>query len=101
MGRDCQQKGMKRKGEDFHGGKFLKKKKEQTHEAKEETKSKENAMSSMQEPKGIGFIEEVTFENTEGYNYDPYNSSVYANDEHLSYYNWLADTATTLHVTNS
>ena len=58
----------------------------------------------MQEPEGIAFIEEVTFENTEddveNYNYDTYNSDVYENDERLSYYHWLADTATTSHVTN-
>ena len=95
---------MKRKNEDLHEDKS-RKKKEQMHETQEESKPKENAAFSMQEPEGIAFIEEVTFENTKGnvenYNYDKYNSDVYENDERLSYYHWLADTATTPHVTNS
>ena len=104
MGKNCQCKGIKRKNEDLHEDKS-KKKKEQTHETQEESKPKENPAFSMQEPEGIAFIEEVTFENTEddveNYNYDTYNSDVYENDECLSYYHWLADTATTSHVTNS
>ena len=84
----------------------MKKKKEQTHETQEETRSKDNTTYSMQEPEGIASIEKITFENDEDniedYNYDTYNpSDVFANDERLSYYDWLADIATTSHVTNS
>ena len=82
-----------------------KKKKEQTHETQEEMKPKDNTTYSMQEPEGIASIEEFTFENDEDniedYNYDTYSpSDVFANDKRLSYYDWLANTATTLHVTN-
>ena len=84
MGKNCRHKGMKRKNEDLHEDKS-KKKKEQTHETQEGSKPKENAAFSMQEPEGIAFIEEVTFENTkdnvENHNYDTYNSDVYENDE--------------------
>ena len=77
---------MQRKNEDLHEDKS-KKKKEQTHETQAESKLKENAASGMQEPEGIAFIEEVTFENTEdnvkNYTYDTYNSDVYENDECL------------------
>jgi hypothetical protein len=101
MRKNCWCKGKKRKNKDSHDDKS-KKEKEQTHETQEETKPKENATYSMQEPEVIGFIEEVTFKNTKDYNYNTYNSSdIYANDKRLSYYDWLADTATTLHVTNS
>ena len=66
---------------------------------------KDNTTYSMQEPEGIAFIEEITFKNDkddiEDYNYDIYNpSNVFANDDCLSYHDWLTDTATTLHVTN-
>ena len=94
---------MKRKNEDSCDDKS-KKKKEQTHETQEETKPKENATCSMQEPENIAFIEEVTFENVEDdvedYNYDMYNpSEVYANDDCLSHYDWLTNTATTAFIT--
>ena len=103
-GKNCWHKGKKRKNEDLHDDKS-KKKKEQTHVAQEEMKPKDNTTYGMQEPEGIASIEEFTFKNDEDnikdYNYDTYNpSNVFANDKCLSYYDWLADTATTSHVTN-
>ena len=99
MGKNCWHKGKKRKNEDSCEDK-LKKKKEQTHETQEETKPKENTTYSMQEPKGIASIEEITSkndeDNIEDYNYDTYNpSDVFANDKCLCKGNWKLDLAKT------
>jgi len=102
MGRDCRRKGkgIKRKWNDNRGEKTKKRKNEQTHEAEE--KNEENSQGNAT----YSSIEEIAFvidnDDTEDFNYDTYNpSDVYANDERLSYYDWLADTATTSHITNS
>ena len=105
MEKNCRHKEKKRKNEDSCKDK-LKKKKGQTHETQEETKPKDNTTYSMQEPKGIASIEEITSKNDEDNikdcGCDTCNpSDVFANDEHLSYHDWLANTATTSHVTNS
>lgn len=42
---------------------------------------------------------EIHNDDTNNYNFDMYNSSNEI-DEHLSYYDWVGDTATTSHIVN-
>src|ERR1700735_707137 len=90
--KDCRRKGKGKRKVEANNDTTRKKQKEQTHETHEESSSK---------------IEELTFVvdeyDTENYNFDTYNSDVTTTeiDERLSYYDWLSDSATTSHITNS
>jgi hypothetical protein len=81
--KDCEGKGKKRKGENKSGPKKKKKKADESNNLEEE-------------------IACVLEEDQEMYNYDSCDSiDLNEIDEKLIYYDWLADSATTSHVSNS
>ena len=97
IARDCHRKGQgKRKPfNPKENDKRKKKKTEQTNKAQENSEG--NASFSNNE-----YTFAVIKDDSEDYNFDTYNvSDINANDEHVSYYDWVADTTTTSHIVNS
>jgi hypothetical protein len=108
MAKDCRRKGKgKRKAsgdtQGDQGKKKQKESKESTNQAHDDSSS--NKGNSSAECSVAYSNQEITFiteEDSEDYNFDTYNSSdVMAIDERLSFYDWLGDSATTSHITNS
>ena len=105
MAKNCRRKGEgKRKNDGEQQNKKKKKKKEQTNQVHNDNSSNEGS-SNVQaniayNNQPIAFI--VDESDTEDYNFDTFNSNdVMANDDRLSFYDWLGDTATTSHIANS
>ena len=105
MAKDCRRKGKgKRKAADTSQEKGKKKQKEQTNEAHNDDSSNEGSSSAQ---RSIAYNnQELTFivdESTaEDCTLDTYTSDdVMRIDSDLSSYDWLGDTATTSHITNS
>ena len=100
IAKNCQRKEKEKRkaGEDKSNEKGKKKRKEQMNEAKNDTSSNEG--SSTQRDATYS-NQEYTFIVDEDFNLDTYNSNDVLKINDLSYYDWLEDTATTSHITNT
>jgi hypothetical protein len=87
----------------MQGDQGKKKQKESTNQVHDDSSSNKGNLSA--ECSVAYSNQEITFmteEDSEDYNFDTYNSSdVMAIDKRLSFYDWLGDSATTSHITNS
>jgi len=90
-------RGQKRKANDGGGGKWKQPRKEQAHHAAENGSNNDGGDLSDNNDNDMAFLAQ---EGAETCNFDNYSLNVEENGKTLSHYDWLADCATTSHITN-